>query len=232
VVNFPSQGTGLPPHYSNLSRLGVETTSLEAINIRSRIKSAPDSPPSGSENSEQYSTLEIEAAKRIQKFWRFRIPLLRALRLFRDSPRGRAIAFFTKLANTHCSTLRHKLETRYTLLTEGVELCLKLAHLEGRIDESRICAMEYLRNKSMATSQLETLDDVISHIGEVDEVAKYVATAMSEAPLAKLLEGDQVNALQSHLRGLRRMIESAGRDTAEIKKGCDRISGAVQYKFK
>jgi len=218
VVNSASQGPRLPPHYSSLSRFGVNAISLEAINIQYRTRSKPNSSPKGTDTSDQYSDPEIEAAKRIQKFWRLWIPRLRALRSFRDTPRGRVVQLFTELTNTHCVTLEHKLETQDTLLTEGVELYLGLVHLKDRVAASQTRAMRCFDDVNIATSRLETLDDIISDISDVSEVSNHAVTAMSEALLVEVLKSGCVQTLQLHLTELKRMTENTEEQVAGIEK--------------
>jgi hypothetical protein len=216
--------------------LGVRTIGLnEVINAQHRQREATlpndltpntDAVTAAEDDSEKYSSRDIESASRIQGFWRHFSPRLKDLRSWKKAPLALSIDFFITLGQTAGSaslgttTLRQQLEIRSVLVTSGVKLRLKLMEMETRIKDLRAGTIAMLENEMMPVEQMEAIDGVLEDLAMLDGNSERVRDDMAEGVLGRLVQMGVVGSVRKWLRDVEECVTN-------VEIGVERVSGII-----
>ena len=201
---------------------------METISIDLFYSLRPTEPSAGhaatsAGNTDQYSTREIEAVTTIQRFWRSRFPKLLVTRTFKQRPEAQAAAFFITLGEQKCA----KVATRAILVSQGVNLHLKLATAQDTLCELRKRTIACVDDARVPIDQFDSLDDVLERLRRVDGMLRDATERMSREHLAGQIERGSLAELRKVLRDVESVVEKAedemrgGRVVVDsISEGC------------
>ena len=184
----------------------------------------PTEPPAGhtatsASNTDQYSTREIEAVTTIQRFWRSRFPKLRVTRTFKQSLEAQAAAFFITLGAQKCA----KVATRAILVSQGVNLHLKLATAQDTLCGLRKRTIACVDDARVPIDQFDSLDDVLERLRHVDGMLRDATESMSNEHLAGQIERGSLAELRKMLRDVESVVEKAEDEMMSGREVVDRI---------
>ncbi|OCL09185.1 hypothetical protein AOQ84DRAFT_221144 [Glonium stellatum] len=216
--------TGQPHVFSGfLKKLGVETISMDFFYSLRPTEPLAGHPATSASNTDQYSTREIEAVTTIQRFWRSRFPKLRDTRTFKQTPEAQAAAIFIALGAQKCVTVA----TRAILVSQGVNLHLKLATAQNTLCELQKQTITCVNDARVPIDRFDLLDDVLERLRHVDGMLRDAAERMSREHLAGQIERGSLAELRKVFRDIESVVEKAedemrrGREVVgSVSEGC------------
>ena len=169
---------------------------------------------SDSNTDENYTLAETEAVRRIQKFWRSRIPKLKQHREYMQSPEAKVIGSFIALSSRRPTSIAIKA----LLVTRGVALYLRFPKLRESIAEQHKAIMSSIMKTEISDQLSGTLDEALRLNGQVNEKLKTAMDLMSEKRLGALES-------QESLRDTLDFVEKA---LEEIEGGIHGVSNMIE----
>lgn len=183
----------------------METISMDLFYSLRPTKSSAGHTATSASNTDQYSTREIEAVTTIQRFWRSRFPKLRVARTFKQRPEAQAAAFFITLGAQKCA----KVATRAILVSQGVDLHLKLATAQDTLCELRKRTIACVDDARVPIDQFDSLDDVLKRLRHVDGMLRDATEIISTEHLAEQIERGSLAGLRKVLKDVESVVEKA-----------------------
>lgn len=212
-------------HQKNLSskfrkEAGVTTRSIDDVHslmIRSTLDNTAGKTPDITVD-EKYAKVEIEAASRIQIFWRSIVPKFKLRQQYIMSPKAQAIQFYIDMGLRHSAPI----ELRALLVSRGVEAHLRLPILRDSITEQRKATMSCVIDGEISDQSSQILDNALQMISQLDHSLDTAVEGMSEGNLGKFLS----RGMLSNVQGAMKVMEKTIKDVEEgVVKVRDMITG-------
>ena len=202
---------------SKLQSLGIRAVPLaKLISTTSASREFLQALPS--RETEAQDLRRLEAAERIQKFWRSQYPKLRDRRAFLKTSVGRLYARFSEI----CKQSDASKMMRYFLTGYGVGLHENMRGISSTASELQQRAVNLLI--SLPQEQFEHVDEVIQRVSGIEESLENVAKTISMDRLEEIAAGE-LNETQRLFRNADSVLEGITGDMRAAAKLMEAIEG-------
>ncbi|KAL9606788.1 MAG: hypothetical protein Q9179_000078 [Wetmoreana sp. 5 TL-2023] len=194
-----------------LQKLGVQTLSLESILSTIHRSRNPTQARSTDGTAEDYDESHIQAACKIQRFWRHVYPRVRQERNLMKTPQGRLIVQF----RTICKQYSVSEDMRDLLTLKGFEL-----HERHRIQS---VAAETIQQRAvdlactLPQDQFETVNEVVDRVHDIMHTLDNIAADISVDRLQELAR-EELTDVRIIFRTVDDVLQKAERDIPEVRK--------------
>lgn len=175
---------------------------------------------------EEYTETEIEAASKIQDFWRCCSRKIKIRRSYMELPRARAIAHFISLGAESPATLTfvNKLAFRDTLISQGVAMSSRLADARETLFKLQEEAMTCAENVEISSGSFESVDDALHRNGEVETLLKKAEETMSPEYMRGVVRMGVLTVLKKAMKDIGKLVAEAEREMLQTRKMIDQVS--------
>lgn len=195
-----------------LQKLGVQTLSLESIHSTISRSRNPMQTQSTVGAAEEYDESHIQAARKIQRFWRYVYPQVRQERNLMKTPQGRLTVHF----RTICKQYSVSEDMRDLLASKGFELHERHRIQSVAADEIQQRAVD--QACTLPQDQFETVNEVVDRIHDIKHALDNVAANISVDHLQELMQ-EELTDVQTIFRmvdGVLQKVESDMRETTQL----------------
>jgi len=195
--------------FQKSNKLGIEKLSK----LRDRLALTKPS-NDASTSDDDHLAKEGKAALCIQKQWRRFVPLLKARKLFANTPLGRIITKLVTMAKIA------GLIVRSILLSLGVDCLAQLGPLDSPISDLKTRALRILEDADVKDS--EALDSVLEGVGKMEEGLKLHYERLTDEVLDFLTRLGDWQWLEELLKG---QLEQMSREERELGRLLEVFNG-------
>lgn len=197
----------------------VKTMTIEyfrSLMLPSIITISSTNPTSNTEaeKTEQYSATEINAIRKIQECWRSWIPRIKQHRLHMQTPEAQVVARFVSLSK-QCSA---NLPTRKLLVSNGVAAQMDVVAKQLALSEQKKTAIACTEDLELPTESYESVDNILHHIGRLENSLKEAARIMSEEHMLRLIGEGNLSNLEDAVREVEGIIRDAEEGTLNVRR--------------
>ncbi|KAL9066625.1 MAG: hypothetical protein Q9161_007455 [Pseudevernia consocians] len=175
---------------------------------------------------EEYTKTEIEAAGKIQHVWRSCFRKIKNRRLYMLLPEAPLIAHFIALG-AECPatfTFIDGVAFRDTLISEGVEMSLRLAVARDTLSRLQKDAMTCVEKVGFSTGLFESVDDVLHRNSQVEALLRKADEKMSDECMVGVVKMGVLTVLKEVMKTVEEIITQAEHDMLETRKKTDTVS--------
>ncbi|KAL8732005.1 MAG: hypothetical protein Q9181_004094 [Wetmoreana brouardii] len=192
-----------------LQKLGVQTLSLESIHSTISRSRNPMQARSTVGAAEEYNESHIQAACKIQRFWRDVYPQVRQERNLMKTPQGRLVVQF----RTICKQYSVSDDMRDLLTSKGFEL-----HERHRIQS---VAADKIQQRAvdlactLSQDQFETVNEVVDRLHDIKHVLDNLTADISVDRLQEMIQEELTN-VQTIFRMVDDVLQKVESDLREV----------------
>lgn len=210
-IVFARKTSGQHAADRHLPRLGIPTVSLAELLSATAASHGPSSHVQPSNETEAQSSDRVNAAEKIQRFWRCHRPTLLAKRTFLTTSVGRLYTDVLEI----CKQSTASKMMRYLLTGFGIEIIENIHSLSRSISEMQDSAGELVT--SMLEKTFERGDELLERLRGIEESLDGVAKTVSMDRLQELAKEDTVK-VERLFRSAESELEKLTRDVLEAKE--------------
>ena len=159
---------------------------------------------------------ESKAVEVIRRFWKARWPELQEHRRFMQTSLGKVVGELINLSTRLSAPLR----TRALLVSDGVDIRLKLPLIEERLSETKKKTFTCIENVTVSAHASDAIGDCMDRLDSVDRRLKMAANQVSDDHFRVLIENRHLRRLEGVLVEVRDVLE-------ELEDEMERIHGLV-----
>lgn len=210
-IKFARKTSGQHAADSRLQRLGIQTVSLAELLSTTAVSYGPSSHIPPSNETEAQSSHRVNAAEKIQRFWRSHRPTLLARRTFLTTSVGRLYAAMLDI----CKQSTASKTIRYLLTGRGIGVIENIRSLSRSISELQGSAGKLAT--SVLQEKFERVDELIERLSRIEESLEGAAKTVSMDRLEELAKGETGEA-QRLFQSAESELEKVGRGLSEARK--------------
>ena len=210
-IKFARKTSGQHAADSSLQRLGIQTVSLAELLSTTAVSQGLSSHVPPSNETEAQSSHHVNAAEKIQRFWRSHRHTLLARRTFLSSSVGRLYTAMLEI----CKQSAASKTIRYLLTGRGIMVIENIRSLSRKISELQSSAGKLVT--SVHQEKFERVDELLQHLGRIEESLEGAAKTVSMGRLEELAKGDTEEA-QRLFQSVETELEKVGRGLLEAMK--------------
>jgi hypothetical protein len=210
-IKFARKTSGQHAADSRLQRLGIQTVSLAELLSTTAVSHGPSSHVPPPNETEAESSHRVNAAEKIQRFWRSHGPTLLARRKFLTTSAGRLYTAMLEI----CKQCTASKTIRYLLTGRGIEVIENIRSLSRSMSELQGSAGKLIT--SVPQEKFERVDELLECLRRIEESLEGVAKSVSTGRLEELARGDTGEA-QRLFQIAESELEKVGKDLLEVRE--------------
>ena len=192
--------------------------SFDPLNQEHTYASGKDSYSTIGDEAMCYTESEIQAATKVQQWWKRWLPKLSQRRRFLSSPKGQAYKSYAKLCAKHTS----EPAIRKYLLSKGYLVYSKVITLQLSQSDQLEYVLRLMEDADLTDdSSYEKMDELLGEARWLGTILENEAGKMSTKMLGKFVE-------RGNLVELRRVIEAVETTLNDVEQGLGRLTIGVR----